>query len=205
MTAESNAQKPSLLARLLPKKLIARGASQMWGPMLPMATKLSPKMLARFSGLIDNEDFARIIADTPDEQLEAGLQSKLRGVIFDEIVNRMQEEFIASRANDLDAIIEFQVGDRPDGGTDIYQVRIKDAKCETAKGKAFGETATSTIEVGAVDFLKMSVGVVSGIDLYLGGKLKWDGGMMMLTRLTRIFNIPELPKDAKASPAPAAA
>lgn len=205
MSAEANSSRRPILERILPKSLIARSARQMWGPMLPVATRLSPKLLARFSNLIDNEEFARAIAETPDEQLEAGLQTKLRGVIFDEIVRRMQEEFIADRADDLDAVIEFQVGDRPDGGIDIYQVRIQNAKCETAKGKAFAEKATSTIEVGAVDFLKMATGGTTGIDLYLGGKLKWDGGMMMLTRLTRIFNIPEAPKDTKATPAPAAA
>lgn len=205
MPAAANASRRPLIERIVPKSLIAKSAGQMWGPMMPIASRLSPRLLSRFSGLIDTDAFAQAIADASDEQLQAGMDTKLRDVVLDEIVRRMKDEFVAKRAGDLDAVIEFVVDGRPDGGVDIYQVQIKDAKCETGKGKVFAEKATSTIEVGAVDFLKMATGNDSGIDLYIGGKLKWDGGMMMLTRLTRIFNIPELPKDGKATPAPAAA
>ncbi len=199
MSAVANEPIKTIAQRLVPKSLTAYFAKQMWGPMMPMASRLSPKLLAKFSALMDTDDFAAAVAATSDENLAAGMQGPLREVVLNEIVNRMKTEFVSSRAKDLDAIIQFEVTGRPDGGTDIYQVRIKDAKCEVAQGAGFEGAPASVIVVDAVDFLKMAVGVVSGIDLYLGGKLKWDGGLMMLTRLTRMFNIPA------AAPAQAAA
>lgn len=167
--------------------------------MLPVVSRLSPRVLSSISSLMDTDDFARIIAETTDEQLEAGMQTKLRQVIIGEIVSRMKDEFVASRAGDLDAVIEFEIKGRPDGGVDTYQIRVANSTCEVATGKAFAETATSKIEIDAVNFLRMATGNVSGIDLYIGGKLKWDGGMMMLTRLTRMFNIPNVATEASAA------
>lgn len=188
MSADSSSPRRSLLARLLPKRWLARSAKQMWGPLLPVASRLSPRMISRFSAMMDNDDFARAVAATPDEQLEAGMQTKLRGAILDEIVRRMQIEFMPDRADKLDAVIQFELTGRPDGGSDVYQIQIKDGTCTVGTG--FTDAPDSRIVLDGVDFLKMATGVVSGIDLYIGGKLKFDGGMMMLTRLTRMFNIP---------------
>lgn len=199
MSAVANEPVKTIAQRLVPKSLTAYFAKQMWGPMMPMASRLSPKLLAKFSALMDTDDFAAAVASTTDENLAAGMQGPLRDVVLGEIINRMKTEFMPSRAKDLDAIIQFEITGRPDGGTDIYQVRIQNASCDVAKGAGFDGAPASVIMVDAVDFLKMAVGVVSGIDLYIGGKLKWDGGMMMLTRLTRMFNIPS------ATPAQAAA
>ena len=190
MSADSSSPRRPLLARLLPKSWLARSAKQMWGPLLPVVSRMSPRMISRFSAMTDNDDFARAIAATPDEQLEAGMRTKLRGVILDEIVRRMQVEFRADRADKLDAVIQFELTGRPDGGSDVYQIKIQNAVCTVGKGSPFTDTPTSNIVLAGVDFLKMATGVVSGIDLYIGGKMKFDGGMMMLTRMTRMFNIP---------------
>lgn len=199
MSAATTEPRKTVMQRVVPKSLTAYFAKQMWGPMMPLASRLSPKLLAKFSALMDTEDFASAVSQTTDEKLAVAMQSPLRDVVLDEIISRMKDEFMPSRASDLNAVIQFEITGRPDGGSDIYQVRVKDSSCETTKGIGFEDAPTSVIVMDAVHFLKMAVGVISGIDLYLDGKLKWDGGLMMLTRLTRMFNIPS------AAPAQAAA
>lgn len=185
--------------KTLLERIAARNATQIWGPFLPVANHLPPALLARFAKLLSPEDFARGVAAASDEQLAAAMATKLRDVVLAEVVRRMQDEFIPSRASDLDAVIQFKIGGRPDGGSDVFQLRIADSRCSSAAGQAFTAEPTSNIELDAVDFLKLATGIVSGVDLYLSGKLKWDGGMMMLTRLTRMFNIPEPPAQAAAA------
>jgi putative sterol carrier protein len=197
MSAESDSPRRSLLARLVPKFIVAHGAKHMWGPLLPVISHLSPRLISGFSALMDNDEFARAVAATPDEQLEAGMQTKLRGVILDEIVRRMQIEFMPNRAGKLDAVIQFEITGRPGGGSDVYQIQIKDGACTVGGG--FTDAPASVIVLDGVNFLKLATGVISGIDLYIGGKLKWDGGMMMLTRLTRMFNIPSMAEQPVAA------
>lgn len=174
--------------RTLRQRFFARYSKHFWTTLVPIANRMSPKLLSRFAGGLGPDEFAQIVSQATDEQLEEAMQGKMRGVMLDEIVDRMEDEFQPERADNLDVVIQFNITGLPDGGHDTYQLVIRDNTCATSKG-ASAEPSVTVI-VDAVNFLKMTSGVVTGVDLYLGGQLKMDGAMMMLTRLTSIFNIP---------------
>jgi putative sterol carrier protein len=193
MSADDTATRQTFLQRIA-----ARNAEGLWGgPLMKIGSKLPPALLSKFAGLLGPDDFARSIAAASDEQLEEAMQGKMRGVILGEVVRRMSEEFISERASDLDTVIQLQVTGRPDGGDDYLQLKIKDGKCEASPGQPFTNEPASNIVISAVDFLKLTAGIANGVDLYIGGKIKFDGGMMVLTRLTRMFNIPDPTGGAK--------
>lgn len=185
-----------LLDRPLARKIAARYTKKFWGDWLPFTSRISPKILARFSGMMNPDDFARGIADTPVEQLEAAMQSPLRSVVLDEVVSRMENEFAPERAGDLDAIFHFLITGRPDGGNDEYQLTIRNGTC--VNSKTLSEEPKIVLTLDAVSFLQLVTSVTNGVNLYIGGKLKIDGAMLMGTRMTNMFNIPG------ASPAPVA-
>ncbi len=172
----------------LRQRFFARYSKHFWTTVVPIANRMSPKMLSRFAGGLGPDEFAQIIAQASDEQLESAMQGKMRAVMLDEIVNRMEDEFQPERAEGLNAVIQFDITGRPDGGHDSYQLVLDEMTCATSKGVSAEPSVT--VVVDAVSFLKMTSGVVTGVSLYLGGQLKMDGAMMMLTRLTSIFNIP---------------
>lgn len=172
----------------LRQRLFARYSKHFWTKIVPITNRMSPKMIARFAGSMGADEFAQIVAQASDEQLETAMQGRLREVMLDEIVSRMEDEFAPERADDLEAVIQFDLEGRPDGGADSYQITITNNTCATTKGTPVKPTVTVTL--GAADFLKMTTGVVNGVNLYLTGKLKMDGAMMLLTRLTTVFNIP---------------
>lgn len=170
-------------------KFASKQAGALWGPRAKLLAKLPPGLLSRVSRLIDANEFAAAVAATPEEQIEATLQGPMRGFILGEVVGRMGSEFIPGRGSDLDAVIQLKFMDSPT--PEVFQIEIKNGQCRTGPGQPFSDDATSKIETDALSFVKMTSGMETGVDLYLGGKMKFDGGMMLLTRLTRMFNIPD--------------
>lgn len=187
----------------LRQRMIDRYSPLFWTKIVPLTRHLPPKLLARFSKGLDAEAFAKLVAQASDEQIAEAMQGPLRTVMLDEIVNRMEEEFVPDRAAEVDAVFQFNILGSPTGQPDVYQIKVKDKQCQAAKGKKFEPTVS--VEVDAADFIKMTAGQVKGMQLYLGGKLKMDGAMMLLTRLENMFNIPDPGKSTPAKPSGAMA
>jgi putative sterol carrier protein len=95
------------------------------------------------------------------------------------------------RARGTDAVVHFKILDRPEslgGGYDHYEVVFEDGKC-TASDRIEHDPQV-TIRVGPVDFLKLAVNQASGPTLFMTGKLRLDGDVMLASRLTSFFRIP---------------
>src|SRR5690349_10900798 len=105
---------------------------------------------------VDPADFARSIASTPDDQLAAGMNSELRTMILDEIFKRMDEHFDGSKAAGVEAVIDWVILDRPDGGADRYQVKIAGGACAVTKEPT--DTPRVTFKVKPVQLLKLVTG-----------------------------------------------
>lgn len=155
---------------------------------MALAQRISPALLRRLARRLSPADFAASVGTVPREQLEQAMRGRMRRVVLDEVVRRMESEFLPERATGLDAVIQMNITGGADGAGDIYQLAIRDGTCVTSAGAT--EEPKVTLTLDAVDFLRMASGAVGGIDLYLGGRLKFDGQAMMLTRLTSMFQIP---------------
>ena len=130
--------------------------------------------------LLDPQTFAALIADASDEQLEQGVRAN-RDLMLQEIFRRMPEHLDAEAAKGVSAVIEWEIGGPPDGSSDHYRVAIERGACTVSKGPA--PEADVRYRIGAVDFLKLVAGVTTGPKLFLVGRLRIRGDLVMAARV----------------------
>ncbi|HVE68338.1 MAG TPA: SCP2 sterol-binding domain-containing protein [Solirubrobacteraceae bacterium] len=140
---------------------------------------------------VDPAAFARAVADTPDEALAEGMASENRSLILDEIFAQMEQRFDAARGGDVDAVIDWKILDRPEGGYDHYRVTLAGGDCKVEKDPPEGVSPRVTFRVKPVTFLRLVTGNASGPQLFLTGKLKIDGDLMFAARIQSLFEIPQ--------------
>jgi hypothetical protein len=103
--------------------------------------------------------FAALVSEATDDQLEQGLAAN-RDVVLAEIFRAMPQRLRRDKVGGLDVAIDWVIGGRSDGGSDRYQVVIADGECSVARDG--GRKPAVTFTVGAVDFVKLVSGNVSG-------------------------------------------
>jgi putative sterol carrier protein len=135
---------------------------------------------------VDPHEFARSIAQTPDEQLREGIEGPFRDQILAEIFQRMEHHFKPGTAQD--AVIHWVVGGRPDGGEDHWEVVITDGACKTSPEPKSDPRVT--LKLDGVHFLKLVTGNANGPMLFMSGKLKIEGDLMFSTQIQSMFTIP---------------
>jgi putative sterol carrier protein len=128
------------------------------------------------------DDLTQLTEGSDDEVAQkihdAGTEQVLDGVF-----RGMQERFQADRASGVDAQIQWVVSD--DGEEHPYVVTVKDGTCATEGGRA--ESPRVTLATDVVSFAKLMAGKAVGPQLYMTGKLKIQGDLMLAQRMTTFF------------------
>ena len=138
---------------------------------------------------IDPVEFARQIGQASEADLAAGLQNQeVRSLMLREIFGRMAAHFRADKAEGIDAVVHWKVFDRPGGGYDHYELVIRGGACTVNHPPEHEPTVT--LKLGPVDFLKLVTGNAQGPLLFMTGRLRIDGDLMLSARLTGLFEIP---------------
>lgn len=132
------------------------------------------------------EQFAALVREASDEQLEEGFREN-REVLLEEIFRRMPEQFDPERGAGVEAVIEWQIT-RPDGEPDRWQVAIRDGAC-TATRDGSAEPDVS-MRVGPVDFVKLITGADAGPKMFVFGRLRIRGNLMLAARMQGWFRLP---------------
>ena len=140
-------------------------------------------------GHIDASQFASLVAQATDEQIAEGMQGPQREQILGEIFNRMAEYFNADKAQGQEAVVHFKIGDRPEGGEDVYEVVVKDGALTVTDDPQ--QEPRVTLKTGAVDFMRLVSGSQSGPALFMTGKLKIEGDLMYASQIASLFRIPQ--------------
>ncbi len=140
-------------------------------------------------GSVDPKQFAQLIKDAPADQLKAVMQSEQRGEVLGEIFGRMPSQFRPDRAGSTNAVIHWNIGDRPDGGVDTYELVIANGTC-TLSPEPTSEPKLS-LTIGAVDFLKVVSGNGNPVMLFMTGKLKAKGDLGLAANIANVFDIPK--------------
>jgi hypothetical protein len=133
------------------------------------------------------EAFARIVRDATDEQLDEGLRSN-REIILAEIFRQMPENVDAAAASDVDAVVEWRIGDREDGGHDVWQVTLRGGRATVERGSP--AEPRIVFEIGAVDFVRLVGGAVEGPLLFMHGRLRVEGDLVLAVRMPLLFRLP---------------
>jgi hypothetical protein len=142
------------------------------------------------------EDFAKLMAGVTDEQLAEMMSGPLRKQVLDEIFSRMADHIEEGRVGDAQAVVHFHILDRPEdqgGGYDEYEVVFENGTAKLSEEPS--RDAMVTIKVNPVDFLKLASNRASGPTLFMSGKLKLEGDLMLASRLTSFFRIPTAKED----------
>jgi putative sterol carrier protein len=141
---------------------------------------------------VSAEDLAALVANSSDEQLAQAMHGPQREAALSEIFNRMAENLDPAKAKGHDAVVHFQILDRPDGGYDEFEVTIQDGACEVSQTPTNDPRVTLKVEPAA--FLKLITNQASGPGLFMTGKLKIEGDLMYAPQIASLFRIPAAPK-----------
>jgi hypothetical protein len=137
------------------------------------------------------EDFAALIGGASDEQIAEIIDGPSRTEILDEVFRRMTEHVVPGQIDGLDAVVHFVILDRPEdqgGGEDHYEVVFANGACEANSEPS--REPNVTMRLDGVNFLKLAGNKVAGPTLFMSGKLKLEGDVMLASRLTSVFAIP---------------
>ena len=143
--------------------------------------------MADSSLLIDPHQYAALVRNTPDDQLAAGLRAN-RDLILGQIFARMAEQVDPDKARDAEAVIEWRISGRDDGGHDRYQVIVTRGTCAIERE---GEHAASAVfTIGPVEFLRLVTGNVNGPELFMTGRITVEGDLMLAAIAQSWFRMP---------------
>jgi putative sterol carrier protein len=138
---------------------------------------------------VDPKQFAQLVKSTPDAQIKQIMSSEARGKILDEIFSRFPTLFRADRAGSTNAVIHWVITERPDGGSDTYEVVIENGACTVSPTPQRDPKLTLTM--APVDFLKVVSGSGNPVMMFMTGKLKAKGDLSLAANIANLFDIPK--------------
>ena len=138
---------------------------------------------------VDETQLAQIVAGATDQQLEELMASEARKEILEDVFRRMTEHVDGERARDVTTVVHWKIYDRPDGGYDHYEVVLEAGRCAVSDSPS--REPAVTLKLKPADFLKLVSGSASGPTMFMTGKLKLEGDVMLASRLTSLFHIPK--------------
>jgi putative sterol carrier protein len=144
---------------------------------------------------IEPADYAALVRDASDEQLAAGMRTN-RGVILDQVFEQMAAHINPDTSREAEAVVEWRITGREDGGHDRYQVAIERGTCEVTRDGDLEATVVCTI--GPVEFIRLVTGNASGPELFMTGRLAVEGDLMLAATVQSWFRQPVPPASAGA-------
>jgi len=127
-------------------------------------------------------DLMELTTGSDDEIAQRIHDAGTEGVL-DAVFTGMQERFQPDKASGVDAALQWLIADG--GDEHPYTVTVKDGTCETDPGRVDDPRVTLTTDV--VSFAKLMAGKAPGPMLYMTGKLKIQGDLMLAQRMTSFF------------------
>jgi putative sterol carrier protein len=144
---------------------------------------------------VDPRQYVALVASATDEQLAAALRAN-RELILARIFEHMALYLDADAARKAEAVLEWRIAGRPDGGHDRYQVIISRGTCALAReGDA---TPRVTYTIGPVGFLRLVTGNASGPELFMTGRVTVEGDLILAAMTRSWFPAPGPPASTGA-------
>jgi hypothetical protein len=136
------------------------------------------------SPLMDPAQFAALVRGASDEELAAGMRAN-RDMVLDGVFAAMPASFVAASAPGVNAVAEWRIAGEGDQPPARWQVRIADGACTTQRD---GDATPDVVyEVGAVDFVRLVCGQLDGPQLFVTGRLRLEGDLLLAARMPAMF------------------
>ncbi len=107
---------------------------------------------------------------------------------FDQVFQAVAEHFLPEAAGDMDALVRVQVTGQQGG---VWYLHIHDGKLDVTTQPPADRAPDASIEVEDRDFWKLLYGEMDPLAAYMRGRLRVQGNLKLLTRLTFLFRLPE--------------
>ena len=137
--------------------------------------------------------FARMVVRSSDEQLRWLASGWRRRLILAGILRQMPRRLDRGKASAVHAVANWKITDGAGGGCDRFQVRIEDGRCRVIRRPE--GPAQVTLELDGVDFLRLVAGVADGAELFMIGKLRIEGDLVLTARLPALFRFATRPPE----------
>jgi putative sterol carrier protein len=105
-------------------------------------------------------------------------------ITVSELMSRMPRAFMAEKAGDLDAVIQYHLTGEEGGD---WIITIQDGQCGVAEGVA--ENPNMTLTADAQDYKDVILGKVNGMTAFMTGKLKLAGDLNLAMKLPDYFKM----------------
>src|SRR5204862_3735374 len=137
--------------------------------------------------LMEPEQFAELVGQASDEDVAAGLKLN-RDTVLDGIFTAMPQSFVAANAAGVEAVAEWRITGPEDQPPARWQVRIAGGQC-TVQRDADAKPDV-VYELGGVDFMRLVAGQLDGPQLFVSGRLRIEGDLMLAARMPAMFRPP---------------
>lgn len=144
------------------------------GPGRPLAARLTEA---------EPSELARLVSESPDEDLQEALSGELRGAILDHVFECFPELVDPEKTRGVDAAIEWRISGDPE---DRYTVVIEDDEVRAGRDLEAPEPRT-TISLDGVDFLRLVTGNANPTMLFFRGRLNVGGDLAFATKVAGFF------------------
>jgi hypothetical protein len=135
----------------------------------------------------DSAALAQLVRSTPPDQLAQGLELN-RDAIIGEVFRRFGEQ-LTDAGRRRNAVIQWRIsGGSGPGGYDRWFVVIRDGQCETGRDLDLRPRVTLTVD--PVDFVRLVTANANPTRLFLSGRLRIRGDVLLAARLPQLFEMP---------------
>jgi putative sterol carrier protein len=128
------------------------------------------------------------VAAASDDQIAGALRSIGTAPVLDRIFDQMRERFLPQQARGVTAEVRFVVRDEEE--EHCYLVDIRDGGCSVRREQA--PQARATVDTDLVSFAKLVTGKATGPALFMAGRLRVLGDLVLSMRLLGFFEIPKV-------------
>ncbi len=123
------------------------------------------------------------LAEGSDQEIAEKIRTAGTQDVLDSVFHGMTERFKPQAASGVDAGIQWVISDGAD--EHAYALTIANGTCTAERTRA--ESPKVTLSADAASFVKLMAGKTPGPQLYMAGKLKIQGDLMLAQRMTTFF------------------
>ena len=126
------------------------------------------------------------LAEGSDQEIADRIHTAGTQEVLDAVFEGMTERFKPQAASGVDAQIQWVISDGAD--EHAYALTVANGTCTAEQTRA--ESPKVTLSTDAASFVKLMAGKAPGPQLYMTGKLKIQGDLMLAQRMTTFFEPP---------------
>jgi putative sterol carrier protein len=141
--------------------------------------------------VLDPVDVATAVATTSGKHMRSLMEGEFRPIVLQEVFRRFPEFIDTGKAADLELIVGFRIGGRPDGEVDRYVVHVRDGACTIETDPPEGQRRDATITIDGADFLRLALGQLHPVRGVLTGALKVKGDRAKALALNAVMVPPQ--------------